>query len=58
MTLILSILLIAFKKSNKLSSYKIAKLKFSLELESHVVKEIVLLMGGDPSRGPHLFSDT
>ena len=58
MTLILSILLIAYKKSNNLQSYKIAKLKFSLELESHVVKEIVLLMGGDPSRGPHLFSDT
>jgi hypothetical protein len=44
--------------SKNIFQHKIAKLKFSLELESHVVKEIVLLMGGDPSRGPHLFSDT
>jgi transposase len=58
MTLILSILLIAYKKLNKVDSIKITKLKFSLELEACIVKQIVLLTGGDPSRMPHLFTDT
>lgn len=57
MTLILSILIIAFKKLNKLESFKIAKLKFSLELESSIVKQIVLLTGGNPDKMAHLFSD-
>lgn len=57
MTLILSILIIAYKKLNKIETFKIAKLKFALDLESAIVKEIVILSGGDPLRMPHLFSD-
>jgi hypothetical protein len=58
MTLILSILLIAFKKLNNVDSYKIAKLKFSQELETEIVKQIVFLSGGDPDKLPHLFNDS
>jgi IS4 transposase len=57
MTLILSILLIAFKKLNKVESFKIAKLRFSLELEQSIVKQIVLLTGGNPDKMAHLFND-
>jgi hypothetical protein len=57
MTLILSILLIAYKKINKVSSYKIAKIKFSTELESEIVKQIVILCGGNPKIMNHLFND-
>ncbi len=48
MTLILSILVIAYKKSNKIAGYKIAKLKIANELESELIKEIVILCGGNP----------
>lgn len=47
MTLITAILIIAFRKLNKLSSYKIAKLRFSLELETSLIGQIVYLCGGD-----------
>ena len=47
MTLITAILIIAYRKLNSLSSYKIAKLKFSLELENIIIGQIVLLCGGD-----------
>lgn len=56
MTMILAILIIAYKKINKLKGFKIAKLKFELELENEIIKEIVVLCGGNPSRAPHLFS--
>lgn len=57
MTLILSILIIAFAKSNKMAGYKIPKLKFSNELESYIVKQIVILCGGNPEKAIHLFND-
>lgn len=47
MTLITSILIIAFRKLNKISSYKIAKLAFSIELENIMIGQIVMLCGGD-----------
>jgi hypothetical protein len=56
MTMILATLLLAYKKINKLKGFKIAKLKFELELESDLIKEIVILCGGDPSKAPKLFS--
>jgi len=56
MTMILAILIIAYKKINKLKGFKIAKLRFELELENEIIKEIVVLCGGDPSRATHLFS--
>lgn len=58
MTLILAILIIAYKKHNKLSGYKIPKLKFAQELEASIIKEIVVLCGGQPSKMSHLFNDT
>lgn len=47
MSLITSILIIAFRKLNKISSYKIAKLRFALELENTMIGQIVMLCGGD-----------
>ncbi|MEI7669735.1 MAG: IS4 family transposase [Pseudomonadota bacterium] len=57
MTLILSILIIVYKNFNKLSTYKMAKLKFSLELERALTKQIVILSGGDPDKLPQFFND-
>lgn len=56
MTLILAMLIIVFKKLNKIESYKIAKLQFELELEKDIIKAIVELCGGDPNKAPQLFS--
>lgn len=47
MTLITSILIIAFRKLNKISSYKIAKLRFAIEIENNMIGQIVMLCGGD-----------
>lgn len=58
MTLILAILLIAYKKLNKVESYKIAKLKFATELEADVVKAIVIICGGNPDLMKHLFNSS
>ena len=49
-------LLLAYKKINKLKGFKIAKLKFETELETDIIKTIVLLCGGDPNKAPHLLS--
>lgn len=57
MTLITAILLIAYKKLNGVKSYKLAKLEFSNELESSIMKQVVILCGGDPTKAPHLFND-
>ena len=56
MTMILATLIIAYKKINKLKGFKITKLKFELELENEIIKEIVKICGGDPARAPHLFN--
>ena len=56
MTMILAILIIAYKKLNKIKGYKIAKLRFELELENEIIKTIVTLCGGDPARAEHLFN--
>lgn len=56
MTMILAVLLPAYKKINGIKGYKIAKLKFALELENDVRKIIVLLCGGDPAKAPHLWN--
>ena len=49
-TLILTLLLIVFKERNGIDGYKIAKLKFAIELETELVKEIVIRCGGDISK--------
>lgn len=56
MTMILAILIIAYRKLNKIKGFKIAKLRFELELETEIMKEIVILCGGDPKNAPHLFN--
>jgi len=48
MTMTLAVLIIAYKKLNKIKSFKIAKLKFQIELENEIIKKIVTLCGGDP----------
>jgi hypothetical protein len=47
-TLIVAILLLVYKKKNKLSGFKIMKLKFQIELERDIVKTIVVMCHGDP----------
>ena len=56
MTMILAILILSYKKMNRLNGFKIPKLKFELELENEIIKEIVKLCGGDPDKAQHLFS--
>ena len=56
MTMITAILLLAYKKSNKMKGYKIMKLKFETELETDIIREIVILCGGNPNKASHLFS--
>ena len=58
MTMILAILIIAYKKINKIKGYKIAKLRFELELENEIIKTIVLFCGGDPAKAEHLFNSS
>ena len=58
MTMILAILIIAYKKINKLKGFKIAKLRFELELENEIIQTIVLLCGGDPNKASHLFNSS
>lgn len=56
MTMILATLLIAYKKINNIKGFKIAKLKFEIALENEIIKIIVTLCGGDPSKAAHLFN--
>lgn len=58
MTLILSILIIAYKKANNIKGYMIAKLQLTNELESSIIRDIVLLCGGNPDNMKHIFNDT
>jgi|SRR5215213_8212755 len=56
MTMILAILIIAYKKINKIKSFKIAKLRLEIELENEMIKAIVMLCGGDPNKAANYFS--
>jgi hypothetical protein len=56
MTMILAILIIAYKKINKIKGFKMAKLQFEIELENSIIKNIVILCGGNPDKAAHLFS--
>lgn len=49
-TMIASILLLAYKKLNNLKGYKIAKQKFANELEFEIVKQLITLCGGNPDK--------
>jgi Transposase DDE domain len=54
-TLTLAIFLTVYKKLNNLKGYKIPKLRFAQELETEIIKDIVLLCGGDPSKIDQLY---
>jgi hypothetical protein len=56
MTMILAILILAYRKLNKIKGFKIAKLKFEIELDNSIIKEIVILCGGNPDKEKHLWS--
>ena len=58
LTMILAILIIAYKKINNIKGFKIAKLKFELELENEIIKTIVMLCGGNPNKAAHLFNSS
>jgi len=49
-TMIAAILLLAYKKVNHLNGYKIPKQKFANELETEMLKQLIILCGGDPER--------
>lgn len=52
MTMITAILLLIYKKVNEIKSYKIAKFQFVEELNMEIIKEIVVICEGDPSKSP------
>jgi hypothetical protein len=56
MTMIVAILVLVFKKLNNIDGYKITKLKFEIQLDNLLIKEIVVLCGGDPNKAPHLWN--
>lgn len=58
MTMILAILIIAYKKINNIKGFKIAKLKFELELENEIIKIIVMFCGGNPNKAANLFNSS
>lgn len=58
MTMILATLIIAYKKINGIKGFKIAKLKFEIDLDNEMIKQIVILCGGDPAKATHLFNST
>jgi hypothetical protein len=43
-------LILVYKKENNIDGYKIAKLEFTENLQMEIVKEIVILCGGDPKK--------
>lgn len=54
MTLITAILITVFRKLNKISSFKIAKLKFETQLDNALIEEIVVMAGGDLNKISHI----
>ncbi len=52
MTMIVAILILIYKKINEIKSYKIAKYEFTEELNMEIIKEIVVICDGDPSKSP------
>lgn len=50
MTMIVGMLLLLYKKLNNIKSYKIAKYDFTEKLNMEIIKEIVVICDGDPSK--------
>lgn len=57
MTLILATMVIVYKKKNDLKGYKIVKMKITNELQNELIKEIVLMSGGDVSKINHILDE-
>ena len=57
MTLILASMIIIYKKKNNLKGFKIVKMKIAKELQNELIKEIVLMTGGDISKISHILDD-
>ena len=49
-TMIAAILLIAYKKENGLKGFKIPKQQFANDLEFEIIKQLIILCGGNPER--------
>ena len=49
-------LVIVYKKMNSIKGDKIALLRFKIELENLMIREIVELCGGDPNKAAHLWN--
>lgn len=56
MVLITAMLVLLYKKSNKIEGYKIAKLKLTDELQMEIIKEIVVVCGGDPKKMKKIYN--
>ena len=52
-TLIVAILLQVYGRINGVRGYKLLKLQFAQELEEDLIKQVVLLCGGDPAKMYH-----
>ena len=57
LTLILSMRIIVYKRKNNLKGYKIVKMKISNELQKELIREIVILSGGNPDKVAHILDD-
>jgi K+/H+ antiporter YhaU regulatory subunit KhtT len=57
MTLILASLIIVYKKINQLKGYKIVKQKITNEIQQELIREIVILSGGNPDNISYIFDD-
>jgi K+/H+ antiporter YhaU regulatory subunit KhtT len=57
MTLILASLIIVYKKKNQLKGYKIVKHKITNEIQQELIREIVILSGGNPDNISYIFDD-
>jgi hypothetical protein len=55
MSMIAAMLLLTYKSKNQIKGYKIAKYQFVNDLDMEIIREIVLMCGGDPAKSP-LFS--
>ncbi|MBK9799766.1 MAG: IS4 family transposase [Bacteroidetes bacterium] len=58
MTMIAAILILVYKKTNQIKGYKIAKLRFEIALDNLLIKEIVILCGGNPALASNLWNSS
>jgi IS4 transposase len=56
MVLITAMLILLYKKANNIEGYKIAKLKLIDELQMEIIKEIVVVCGGDPKKMKKIYN--